>query len=114
MVARLCKRMDWPDTNSESKRIQGIPEEQIFRGGVQTSAPGTDRDFPGRNYWETEPDVDRVAYGIPHRVDRIKCLGNAVVPQQFYPFFKAIAILEGEEIERQNNTRFMATPGTPA
>jgi DNA (cytosine-5)-methyltransferase 1 len=33
-----------------------------------------------------------VAYGISDRVDRIKCLGNAVVPQQFYPFFAAIKI----------------------
>jgi len=27
-------------------------------------------------------------------MDRIKCLGNAVVPQQFYPFFAAIAAIE--------------------
>jgi DNA (cytosine-5)-methyltransferase 1 len=31
--------------------------------------------------WETEPDVGRVANGIPNRVDRLKGLGNAVVPQ---------------------------------
>jgi DNA (cytosine-5)-methyltransferase 1 len=31
--------------------------------------------------WETEPNVDRVAYGVPARVDRLRGLGNAVVPQ---------------------------------
>lgn len=31
--------------------------------------------------WATEPDVGRVANGVPNRVDRIRCLGNAVVPQ---------------------------------
>jgi DNA (cytosine-5)-methyltransferase 1 len=35
----------------------------------------------GRGWWETEPDVDRVADGVPARVDRLRALGNAVVPQ---------------------------------
>ena len=32
-------------------------------------------------WWETEPDVGRVANGVSNRVDRIRGLGNAVVPQ---------------------------------
>ena len=51
--------------------------------------------IPGRRgWWPTEPDVCRVVDGVPHWVDRLRCLGNAVVPQQFYPVFKAIADIE--------------------
>jgi DNA (cytosine-5)-methyltransferase 1 len=32
-------------------------------------------------WWSVEPDVGRVAHGVPSRVDRLRCLGNAVVPQ---------------------------------
>jgi DNA (cytosine-5)-methyltransferase 1 len=46
------------------------------------------------NNWESEPNVGRVANGIPSRVDRLKCLGNAVVPQQAYPILQAIADIE--------------------
>ena len=34
-----------------------------------------------RSAWEIEPDVGRVADGVPARMDRLKSLGNAVVPQ---------------------------------
>ena len=34
-----------------------------------------------RSGWLTEPPVGRVANGIPRRVDRLKGLGNAIVPQ---------------------------------
>lgn len=44
--------------------------------------------------WTTEPDVGRVANGIPNRVDRLKQLGNAVVPQ--IPELIGRAIIEFE------------------
>ena len=35
----------------------------------------------GRQWWAIEPDVGRVAHGVSSRVDRLRGLGNAVVPQ---------------------------------
>lgn len=46
----------------------------------------------GQEQWATEPDVGRVANGVPSRVDRLRGLGNAVVPQ--IPELIGRAILE--------------------
>jgi DNA (cytosine-5)-methyltransferase 1 len=35
----------------------------------------------GPEWWPVEPDVGRVAHGIPDRLERLAALGNAVVPQ---------------------------------
>lgn len=51
-------------------------------------------DMP-RAAWLPEPDVGRVADGVPRRVDRLKALGNAVVPQ--IPEMIGYAILEAEK-----------------
>jgi DNA (cytosine-5)-methyltransferase 1 len=40
--------------------------------------------------WRIEPDVGRVAHGVPSRVDRLRALGNAVVPQVVEVIGKAI------------------------
>lgn len=42
--------------------------------------------------WEL--GIPRVATGVKNRADRIKALGNAVVPQQVFPILKAIADYE--------------------
>ncbi len=55
------------------------------------------REYDSGEWWEVEPDVGRVAYGVSARVDRLRCLGNAVVPYQAYPIFKAIADYEKEQ-----------------
>ena len=74
------------------------------RGNQSSSSRSDVRGFQGEvlregwnpDYWATEPNVGRVAHGVPSRVDRLKCLGNAVVPQQIYPILQGIA-----DIERQ-------------
>jgi DNA (cytosine-5)-methyltransferase 1 len=48
------------------------------------------------NIWGPEPAVGRVAHGVPRRVDRLKSLGNAVVPQ--IPEMIGRAILEAENV----------------
>lgn len=48
------------------------------------------QEFADGRCWAAEPGVGRVVNGLPNRVDRLKCLGNAVVPQQAYPIFKAL------------------------
>lgn len=51
--------------------------------------------WTGGDYWATEPDVGRVADGVSNRVDRLKQLGNAVVPQ--IPQLLGEAILDWEK-----------------
>ena len=43
--------------------------------------PGIWGDFKSGIRWEAEPNVGRVADGISNQLHRLKCLGNAVVPQ---------------------------------
>ena len=113
-----CERGGTPPVaNTDSKRLQGQQQYAAFNAaqdaGEQPSYQsacergealddsvrrgcGRDIRWPESQIlangrcWAAEPDVGRVANGIPNRVDRIKCLGNAVVPQQAYPIFKAI------------------------
>jgi DNA (cytosine-5)-methyltransferase 1 len=52
------------------------------RPGARAGA-GQSRRFrlPAFDYWLSEPPVGRVVNGLPRRVDRLRALGNAVVPQ---------------------------------
>jgi DNA (cytosine-5)-methyltransferase 1 len=47
------------------------------------------------SWWGAEPDLGRVAHGIPRRVDRLRCLGNSIVPQIAEIIGRAIIESEG-------------------
>ena len=69
----------------------GISPEGQEKHGCEAQSGGN-RARAG--WWLIEPDVGRVANGVPSRVDRLKCLGNAVVPHQVYQILRAIADIE--------------------
>lgn len=72
-------------------------------GGVADGASRwLDRGMSAPGYWIPEPDISRLTTKREHRKDRLQCLGNAVVPQQFYPVFRAIA--ESERLEALHDT----------
>lgn len=93
---------------AELKRICNVPDPTGDKLGLHGSARKVKKTGrcgnhfgqraqtnASREWWKTEPDVGRVAHGVSARVDRLRCLGNAVVPQQAYPIFEAIAQFEG-------------------
>ena len=48
-----------------------------------TCGTGTEQQDAGDpRWWDIEPDLGRVAHGVPNRVQRLKGLGNAQVPLQ--------------------------------
>jgi len=62
--------------------------ERDWTSGVEESQPSGSQGLSGCNssggeprVWQAEPCVGRISDGVPNRVDRIKGLGNAVVPQ---------------------------------
>lgn len=84
------------DTDNRSRSLRGnweLPAVEETQG-QRTNHGGRSSEYVTGEWWPTEPNVGRVANGVPSRVDRLKCLGNAVVPQQFYPIFQAIADVE--------------------
>lgn len=78
---------------NRSQNVHAEREREREAGLRRSASKFSGGHSPWEN-WPTEPGMDRVVDGIPNRVDRIKCLGNAVVPQQFYIFFKLIADIE--------------------
>ena len=76
------------DLVADARREPGQVSAQGRKPAVQIIA----RD----DWWATEPDVGRVADGVSSRVDRLKSLGNAVVPQ--IPKLIGYAILEAQKM----------------
>ena len=73
--------------DTDSTRLE---ERQGERGNARQELAAT----LGAGWWSTEPDVGRVANGVPRRSHRLKQLGNAVVPQVVEQIGKAIWSIE--------------------
>ena len=103
----LQSRGQTSDTSSEGSTDVANTEssdrhdnEAVTRNGESSAQEvfGDGGSVPGEStWWHTEPDVGRVAHGIPGRVYRLKGLGNSIVPKIAEEIGKAIIKAESEE-----------------
>jgi DNA (cytosine-5)-methyltransferase 1 len=86
------------DTQS---RIRTKPQKRNSSNDVNSS----NATFRRKKTWMAEPKVERVVYGIPRGMDknRVKALGNAIVPQIAYEIFNAIQMAAIADKERGQN-----------
>ena len=85
-IAIVAASNDWSATVWRDPQLQANGEVEgrrcDNRGGTPEFDPGEWRKIESRPYG--------VADGVPYRVDRLRCLGNAVYWRQFYPIFQGI------------------------
>lgn len=103
-------------TETRNPKSEGTGRKKHFercnklqRRGSGTTEPRLGGTFDGVSSWldeyrwpaafgqpQYEWEAPRLTRGGKHRKERLRALGNAVVPQQIYPIMKAIREIEGE------------------
>ena len=76
------------DANTDSERLEGRRSECELRESQEEGQIGWSQ------WWQSEPNVGRVAHGVPKRVDRLKSLGNSLVPM--IPYCIGMSIKKGD------------------
>jgi len=92
----------WPtqDNNESECGSKNVAYSRFFCERCLQKSTDARRESPSfhdprcSKFWEAEPDVGRVVDGVPRRMERIKCLGNAVVPAQCKKAFEILAGIE--------------------
>lgn len=81
---------DSPSLRCNEGSSKGIYPERLSSEHEEFSDSSSKRGKQRSAWWSVEPDVGRVANGVPNRVDRLRALGNAVVPEQAKEAFEIL------------------------
>jgi len=84
--------------DAQASGVRGLASDAAISRREAWGADGSGSGDGGRvpgvthgGWWSAEPNVGRVADGIPDRSHRLRALGNAVVPQQAAAAFRILA-----------------------
>lgn len=78
-VGRACHDYGYVADTLSTRQQKHIPRVESVQTPLQCP-PQRDGSLVLGGGWGVEPDVGRVAHGVPHRVDRLRALGNALTP----------------------------------
>jgi DNA (cytosine-5)-methyltransferase 1 len=71
----------WPNREGKAELGYNGETKQVADTISLGSKKDGTREFISHSRWAIEPELGRVANGVPFRVDRVRALGNSVVPQ---------------------------------
>ena len=82
-VSSSCKRSTTKMANTTGNQLgeYRVETNVATQGRIWRDNGKRQESYAGWQWWQVEPNVGRVANGVSARVDRLRGLGNAVVPQ---------------------------------
>ena len=83
-------RQSVPEDVADSNSIRQQDSSERYNQIPESRCGSKEPEDCRRSRWIPEPNVGRVAHGIPKRVDRLRGLGNAIVPQVAYEIIHAL------------------------
>jgi DNA (cytosine-5)-methyltransferase 1 len=99
------RSQDTDKTARPSKDVACSNGAQCQRNSSAIRTSSKYSDTSRSSWWKPEPNVGRVANGVPRRSHRLKQLGNAVVPQVVEKIGQMIMKIERGEEDGTNNNR---------
>lgn len=96
-ISAVAGKQAFPDRRDDARRSRRDADGSSSH--AYAADRGSWRAVGESGWWSVEPDVGRMAHGVPARVDRLSALGDAVVPAVAYRIALAIrAVMESENV----------------
>jgi len=98
----------------QHQRSSSSPEPNVAnasagrRASQKTEVSTRGNGIEHQSWWQSEPDVGRVANGISGRVHRLRALGNSIVPKIAEEIGRAIMAAEADDVKYQSGGAYKA------